>query len=346
MTNSIISKVRTCVAVLSTILLAVSLTSVASLPAQAKESIVGGGSSFAATILQSCAASYTADTINYSSVGSGTGRTNFLNGTYDFGASDVAYGSADKQPNNFTYVPLVGGPIGILFNVDGIKNLNLSARVLGGIFNGRITQWNDVEIVKLNPKAALPSSKINVVYRSGSSGTTQNLARFLQGNGATGYKDSGSWATASSQAVPVGLSAANAQVLVSELAKTNNSIGYADLADAISKGLEFASIRNPLGEFVKPSVSSASKFLSVQKVLSNGILDIDYKKQVKGGYNASLVTYALAPTDKGGAKGLAIKKFLTYVVNSCAPAKASKLYYTPVSGALKAKALTLIATIK
>jgi hypothetical protein len=87
--------------------------------------------------------------------------------------------------------------------------------------------------------------------------------------------------------------------------------------------------------------------LGTQKVLANGILDIDYKKAVKGGYNASLVTYALAPTAAANpAKGAAVKKFLTYVINSCAPSKAPGLNYSPLSAALKAKALQLVATVK
>ena len=314
--------------------------------ANAAENITAGGSSFAANILQTCAASYTADKITYASVGSGTGRNNFTSGTYDFGATDAPYASTDKKPSSFTYVPLIGGPIAVVFKVDGVTSLNLSAKVLGGILNGRYTMWNDEEIKNLNPKAALPNKAINVVYRSGSSGTTQNLANFLRGNGASGYKDSGTWATASGQSTPVGISASNAQAVVTTVTSTANSIGYADLSDAASKGLAFAALRNPSGAFVKPSVAAASKFLAAQPVLANGILDIDYKKNVAGGYNASLVTYALAPTAKGGAKGVAIKKFLTYVINSCAPAKGPAMNYAPLASALKAKALKLVATVK
>lgn len=316
--------------------------------AVAAENITSGGSSFAYSIIDTCAKSYTADTIKYASVGSGTGRSNFLNGTYDFGASDVAYGATDKKPENFTYVPLIGGPIAIVFNIPGVTKLNLTAKVLGGILNGRYTTWDDEQIAALQPKGVnLPSDKINVVYRSGSSGTTQNLARFLKGNGASGYYDSGTWATASAQSVPTGTSAANAQVLVSTVTSTKFSIGYADLSDAASKGLKFASLRNPLDEYVQPSAKAASAFLSVQTVTANGILDIDYKKPVKGGYNASLVTYALAPTaSANAAKGTAVRKFLSYVINTCAPAKGASLNYAPLSAKLKAKALQLVAKVK
>jgi phosphate transport system substrate-binding protein len=332
------------IATVSALVASVALVAPAS---NAAETITSGGSSYANSIISTCAAAYKTDTITYASVGSGTGRTNFRTGTYDFGASDAAYSATDVKPANFTYVPLVGGPIAVVFNVDGVKSLNLTAKVLGGIMNGRYKTWNDEAIQSLNPKAKLPSDSINVYYRSGSSGTTQAFANYLRGNGASGWKDNGTWSTASSQSTPVGSSSGNSQLLVEGVTKTKNSIGYADLSDVASKGLPFAALRNPLGDYVLPSVKTASAFLGTQKVLANGILDIDYTKKVKGGYNASLVTYALAPTAATNpAKGAAIKKFLTYVINSCAPSKAPGLNYSPLSAALKAKALELVATVK
>ncbi|MCF8535465.1 MAG: extracellular solute-binding protein [Rhodoluna sp.] len=332
------------IATVSALVASVALVAPAS---NAAETITSGGSSYANSIISTCAAAYKTDNITYASVGSGTGRTNFRTGTYDFGATDAPYAATDVKPANFTYVPLVGGPIAVVFNVEGVKSLNLTPKVLGGIMNGRYKTWNDDEIQKLNPKAVLPSDSINVVYRSGSSGTTQAFANYLRGNGASGWKDNGTWTTASGQSTPVGSSAGNAQLLVEGVQKTKNSIGYADLSDVASKGLPYAALRNPLGAFVLPSVKTAAAFLATHKVLANGILDIEYNKPVKGGYNASLVTYALASTASANpAKGAAVKKFLTYVINSCAPSKAPGLNYSPLAAALKAKALQLVATVK
>ena len=346
MTNSFTSKVRTSVAIIATVL-SVGLVSTSVVPAQAKTSIVSGGSSFANSIISTCAQAYKTDTITYASTGSGTGRNNFLSGTYDFGATDSPYPASAKKPEKFTYVPLVGGPIAIVFNVEGVSSLNLTAKVLGGIMNGRYKTWNDDEIQKLNPKAKLPNSPINVYYRSDTSGTTQNFANYLRGNGASGWRDNGAWANASGQSAPVGSGAANSQLLVAGVASTKNSIGYADLSDVAAKGLPFAALRNPLGQFVKPSVKASSAFLSVQKVASNGILEIDYKKAVRGGYNNSLVTYAIAPTASANkAKGTAVRNFLTYMIRTCSPAKASGLNYTALSGSLRTKALQLVATVK
>jgi phosphate transport system substrate-binding protein len=347
MTTSSISKVRNCVAIITATVLTIGLVSTTPVSAQAKTSIVSGGSSFANSIISTCAQAYKTDTITYASTGSGTGRNNFLSGTYDFGATDSPYPASAKKPENFTYVPLVGGPIAIVFNVEGVSSLNLTAKVLGGMMNGRYTKWNDEEIQKLNPKAKFPNSPINVYYRSDTSGTTQNFANYLRGNGASGWRDNGAWANASGQSAPVGSGAANSQLLVAGVASTKNSIGYADLSDVAAKGLPFAALRNPLGQFVKPSVKASSAFLSVQKVASNGILEIDYKKAVRGGYNNSLVTYAIAPTASANkAKGTAVRNFLTYMIRTCSPAKASGLNYTALSGSLRTKALQLVATVK
>jgi len=315
--------------------------------AQAGQSITAGGASTQYIIQGACTAAYSTDSVAYASTGSGTGRNNFLAGTYDFGGSDTAYGPSDKLPANFTYVPVIGVPVAIAFNVQGVTSLNLSAPVLAGIFNGRYTTWNNDEIKKLNPSANLPSSPITVVYRSGTSGTTQNFARFLRGNGGSGYQDNAAWATASGQSTPVGLSAANAGAVVSTISSTANSIGYADLSDVAGKGLSYAAIRNPLGAFVKPTVAASAKFLAAQRVGADGILDIDYKAKVAGGYNLSLVSYAIASTASANAdKGTAVRNYLTYLITKCAPAKASALNYVPISGPLLAKAKALVAKIK
>jgi phosphate transport system substrate-binding protein len=314
--------------------------------AYAAETISSGGASTQTVLQAVCTAAYTTDKVTYVASSSGTGRTNFLNGTFDFGGTDVAYGDADAKPASFTYVPVVGVPVGIIFNVEGVKSLNLTAKVLGGILNGRYTTWDDAEIKKLNPSANLPSTKINTIYRT-SSGTMQNLARFLAGNGASGYKDSSAWTTASGQASPIGVSAGSAPLMVAAVKATANSIGYADLSDAATAGLPFAAIRNPLGAFVKPSVAASAKFLAAQRVLANGILDIDYKASIAGGYNLSLVSYVVAPTASTNvAKGTAVRNYVSYLVNKCGPAKAATNNYVPLSGALLVKAKALVAQIK
>jgi phosphate transport system substrate-binding protein len=117
-------------------------------------------------------------TVNYSSVGSGTGRDDLAAGTVNYAGSDSPIPSADASDFKKTvlYFPVQIGPIAIAYNLSGVKTLKLDATVLAGIFSGKITTWNNSAIAALNPGVSLPSATINVVVRSDSSGTTAGAA--------------------------------------------------------------------------------------------------------------------------------------------------------------------------
>ena len=315
--------------------------------ANAAESITGAGSSFAGGILTTCAASYTKDTVTYTPNSSGTGRSGFAAGTIDFAGSDAAYAEADKKPAAFTYVPVVGGPVAIIFNLPGIGTLKLTPVVIGNIFSGKTTKWNDPAIAMLNKGVALPEDAINVVYRSTKSGTTENFSNYLVANKGRGWVSSGTWATATGQTSPVGTGAPTSSELVAKVKATGFSIGYADLSDANKKGLPFAAVRNVAGEYVKPSALTGGKFLAAQKVGTDGLVNLNFAAKIKGAYNLTIVTYLLAPTaSTNAAKATAVKDFASYVLKTCAPAKAANLGYVALSGAAKTAALNLVATIK
>ena len=74
---------------------------------------------------------------------------------------------------------MVFGPIAVTYNVKGVDKLVLDGPTLAKIFNGGIKTWNDKAIAKLNKGVTLPSTKINVVYRSDESGTTDNFQKYL-----------------------------------------------------------------------------------------------------------------------------------------------------------------------
>lgn len=317
---------------------------VAAPAAHAAETITGSGSSFMNAFQQTCSALYTNNKANYNSTGSGTGRTQFAAGTTDFGGTDSPYSSG--APKNFTYVPLIGGAIVIAYNVPGVKTLRLTPKVMSDIFTGKIKTWDAAPIKKLNPSAKLPKQRIQVVYRSDSSGTVQNFANYMiQTVGGT-WKDNGTWATALGQS-PVGVSAAQNQGVVSRLSQTKFSIGIADPADTKKANLPVASVRNALGEFVNPTAATAGRFIAAQAIESNGLLKFNYKAKVKGAYPVTLIAYGLAPTASSKpAKAAAVKDYFSFMVKTCGPQRAASGNYVAVTGKLQAAALRLIATIK
>ena len=316
--------------------------------AYANETITGSGASYSNPMHQTCIAGYSAASTNkvtYASKGSGTGKTEFANGTTQFGGSDSLYSS--DAPANFTYVPLIGGPVAIVFNVKGVKNVNLTPKLLDGIFKGTITKWNAAAIKKVNAAVAskLPNATIQIVFRSGNSGTTNNFGNYMKQTVGGSWKAADAWADASGSTTGTG--AGTSSVVITTVKGLANSIGYVDLADALTAGLNFAAVQNAAGQYVKPSVAASARFLASQTVSTNGEVVFDYKKKVTGGYNLSLIAYGMAPTKSQSAtKGAAVKDYFTYFINTCAPAQAAKVGYVAVSGKLKTKALELVAKIK
>ena len=312
--------------------------------AHASETITGSGSSFMNSFQQVCSALYTKNKANYTSTGSSTGLSQFKAGTTNFGGTDNAYPSA--PPANFTYVPLVAGAINIAYNVPGVTNLRLDPKTIGGIFDGKIKTWDAAPIKKLNPTAKLPKQKIQVVYRSDGSGTTNNFSNYLSQTVGGSWKQNSTWATALGKS-PVGIGSPQNQGVVATVSQTRFSITYADPADAKKARLSFAAVQNGAGEFVKPTAASAGRFIASQRSSANGLVTFNYKAKVRGGYPIALVAYGLAPTASSQpAKAAAVKDYFTFIIRTCGPQRAASGDYVPITGKLQATALKLIATIK
>ena len=314
-------------------------------PAANAETIAGAGATYPQALQKACIASYTAHTVTYSGDGSGTGKTKFATGTTQFGGTDSLYAEG-TEPANFTYVPLVGGPIGIVYNVDGLTNVNLTPKLISDIFTAKITKWNDPKIVAVNKasKSKLPDAQIQIVYRASTSGTTNNFANYLSQTVGGAWKANDSWALASGSTT--GTAASGGPGVVSTIKGLKNSIGYVDLADAATAGLPFAAVQNGAKEFKKPSVPASKLFLAKQLMNSNGVVLFDYNEVVKGGYNLSLVSYGLAPTKAGTAKATAVKDYLNYFLNTCSPKEAAALNFVALSGTALKTANKLVARVK
>jgi|GEM_PF-981999 len=370
-------------------------------PAQAAGTpINGAGSSFANNAMQACLAAYQTNTTTYLSTGSGTGK-NFFKGTisasdiskygaanvkssYDFAATDSFYTTSDKPAFDFVTVPLLGGPVAFAYTAAGLSDgLNLTAQNIADIFRGEITYWNDPAIKANNAKLKLPNKLIKVNYRSGNSGTNENLSKYLMQNlPGQGWKVSQDWATAMADVelgflrsttmvdgvhaktttrftAPRGTGHSTSSTLAGVLEDQSNGFGYFDLSDAITADVAIAKLQNKAGAFIAPTASAAAKFLNAQSIVSTnndweyGTVNMDFTMNVSGAYQLSILTYGLAPkftpstTKKVStdASKLAVGDFFKYVVSSCIPAKAATLGYVALGGALKTSALNQIKRI-
>ena len=197
-------------------------------------------------------------TVNYSPVGSGTGRNNLAASTVLFAGSDSPIPSSETanfKGKKVLYFPVQVGPIAMAYNLSGVSNLKLDSAALAGIFQGTIKTWDDAAIKALNPGVSLPSTPITIVVRSDSSGTTANFSQYMVDAAGSAWK----LGTASTITWPSTARAANGGSGVATAIKgTNGAIGYVDDSTAKAAGLSTALVKNKDGDFVAPSSASAA----------------------------------------------------------------------------------------
>jgi phosphate transport system substrate-binding protein len=321
----------------------VAATAFSGTAAVAAESITGTGASYTLSLQTACTAAYTDHKVTYVSKGSTTGRSDYIKGVSDFGGSDIVYKTSETKPKNFTYVPLLGGPIAISYNIAGVTRLNLTAQVIGDIYLGKITKWNDKAIVALNKTAKLPDATITPVYRSDGSGTSANFTNYLAQTAGKAWSLNDAFKSAAKGIV--GVSANGNSAVASTIKSTANSFGYIDLADANKNALAIAYLKNGAGQFLKPTIANSKLMIENSSLKPTGEVIFDYNKKLKGAYNLSLVSYGIAPTKNGSAKADAVRDYLTYFVTECAPAKAAAVGYVALSGKIQATAIKLVGKV-
>jgi phosphate transport system substrate-binding protein len=194
--------------------------------------------------------------INYQSIGSGGGVKQFTEKTVDFGATDAPL-TPEEETNapGAVHIPETIGSVVAAYNIPGVpdKGLKLTGPVLADIFLGKITKWNDPQIVELNPELSLPDADIVTVHRSDGSGTTFVWTDYLS---AVSPEWSDQIGNGKSVQWPTGLGAPGNEGVANGIRGSENSIGYVELAYALTTGMPFAFIQNQAGNFVEPTLAS------------------------------------------------------------------------------------------
>ncbi|MEY4583842.1 MAG: hypothetical protein RJB10_339, partial [Pseudomonadota bacterium] len=148
------------------------------------QDVTGAGASFPAPLYSKWASDYNKATgvkINYQSVGSGAGIKQIDAKTVDFGASDMPLKDDELKSKGLVQFPTVIGGVVPVVNIKGIApgQLKLNGQVLGDIYLGKITKWDDAAIKALNPSLGLPSDVISPVRRADGSGTSFIFTNYL-----------------------------------------------------------------------------------------------------------------------------------------------------------------------
>ena len=362
---------------------------VTSTPAHAVD-LSGSGASFPALLIEACKAPFataSGHSFTYASSGSGAGRTNSDRAVGDFWFSDAAHTSSSKRAS-IIHAPVVAAPIGILHNLPSRNTLSLSASTIAGIFSGTITRWNDPAIVRDNNRAydkiiyktkngavvkdskgdpivakkiatttryTLPDKPIKVVYRSDSSGTTENFTNYLNKSAPTVWTKAK--ASVFTTSFPGNINSpenlgrivgASSSTGVSQLAgKTPYSITFAEVNYAVANKLKVAHVINNVGNAVEPNSVTTSAFLSQASIDANGIMSFDYATKEPGAYTLGIVSYMLVDTNYSDKnKAAAVKSLASFILSpACAKDKGEALGFSVLDGAFLKKAQELVAKI-
>ncbi len=193
--------------------------------------------------------------INYQSVGSGAGIKQIKSKTVDFGASDAPLTDGQLAADGLVQFPTVIGGVVPVVNIAGVApgKLRLTGQVLGDIYLGKITKWNDPAITGLNPGVSLPDAAIAVVRRADGSGTSFNFTNYLskvnpEWKAKVGEGTAVNWPTGAGGKGNEGVSAF--------VQRLPNSIGYVEYAYAKQNKMSYTQLQNGAGNFVSPDDSS------------------------------------------------------------------------------------------
>ena len=288
--------------------------------------------------------------VDYQGTASGAGIQAFIAGTADFAGSDSALKEEEQPQANAKCpggealnLPMVVGPISVVYNVEGVDGLQLDAPTLAKIFDSKITKWNDPAIQAQNSGAKLPDSPITAVHRSDESGTTDNFTKYLS---KTAEKD---WTYDHAKAWKAkgGTGANKSDGVATAVKGTPGAISYVELSFAENSDLQKAKIKNGAGEYTELTGESAGKGIEGAKIEGTGNnlkLSIDYTAATPGAYPIVLVTYEIV-CSKGSPKAKELQAFFKYTSSTGGQTTLADLGYAPLPETIRAKVETAVASI-
>jgi len=292
--------------------------------------------------------------VSYNPTGSGAGRAQFVAGHVDFAGSespltaDQIGAAATRCHGNPAWdLPLVFGPIALVYNLPGISALVVNSDVLAKIFSGVVTRWSDPILTALNPGVALPDTRIMPIYRTDSAGTTDNFQRYLTADAPQ------SWTKGIGTEFQGGFGegAVKSAGVTQAVHATPGAIGYVDKGFADQAHLPSAQIDTGSGGVALTEDSARNAVNLANFVVGGGndlVLDLNavYGSQDPNVYPLVMATYELvcsAGYDQDTSA--AIKSFLS-VATFNGQTDVSSAGYVPLPDKVKGRLVSAINAMR
>jgi phosphate transport system substrate-binding protein len=282
--------------------------------------------------------------INYAGGGSGQGIKDIKAGTVDFAGSDALLSDKDyTEAPNLQMLPTVAGAVVLAYNVKGITtSITLDANTVVGIYQGKIANWNDPAIAKLNPDVKFPDLPINVVHRSDGSGTTNIFTLYLSAV-SDDWKNGPGAGTAVDWPVDKlnrGQGGKGNPGVAAAVQNTNGAIGYVELAYAKSNSILYAKMVNASGKTVEASIPSTVAAITDAQ-FSDKLTAIIVNSKQADAWPIAGFTYLIVNKDyKDCKKAQKLVSFINWALtNSAAADRAGKLLYAPLPKEVQPKVI-------
>jgi phosphate transport system substrate-binding protein len=332
-------------------LLAAALFLTLSVPALAATQLTGAGSTFVNPFFSKAFYAYGQQhdvAVNYQPIGSGGGIQQFTQKTVDFGASDVPMNAQElkRAGDPVVQIPVALGGEALVYNLPGIhKGVRFTRQLLADIFLGKVTNWNDAQIAKLNAGTHFPNMPIVVVHRSDGSGTTYIFTDFLS-------HVSGEWkdkvGTGKSVQWPASGSVGGKgnEGVAGLVRQTTGAIGYVELAYALENHMDSAAIQNASGKWVNCSQETVRAAAATKPHVSATDFSIVDRQGVRSypiaGYSWVMVYRSMSDRDRART----LRDVLAYVVSNPAQRIAGTLGYVPLPENVQQTAQHALAEMK
>jgi phosphate transport system substrate-binding protein len=300
------------------------------------QDMTGAGATFPAPIYAKWADSYNKASgarLNYQSVGSGAGIQQIRAKTVDFGASDMPLTDDILAKDGLIQFPTVIGGVVPVVNIKGIApgQIKLTGQVLGDIYLGKITKWNDAALTALNPGVPLPDEAISPVRRADGSGTSFIFTNYLS-------KTNPDWKAKVGEGTavnwPTGAGGKGNEGVAAFVQRLPNSIGYVEYAYAKQNKMTYTLLKNKDGNFVPPDADNF-KAAAAGADWSKTFFQVLTDQAGKDAWPISGATFILMyKTQEKPASAANVLKFFDWAYSG-GDKMADELEYVPLPAAVK-----------
>jgi phosphate transport system substrate-binding protein len=231
-----------------------------------RDRIEGAGATFPTLLYQDWIHSFAQEEqdflVDYQSIGSGGGITQFLQQTVHWGTSERYLRDSDLADAEEArgcpaiQVPVVFGAVVIAFSDPALDGLALDAATISAIFRREVTSYDDPAIARLNPDRDLPAREIIPVHRSDGSGTTSVFTTWLSDEDPV-------WADEIGSGVEVGWPAGTVggpgnEGVTANIKQSPGGLGYVNQSFAMVLDMPQAKVVNADGNAVYPTLETTS----------------------------------------------------------------------------------------